>query len=342
MDTTYGSSTINKGITGTGIKIIALVTMLLDHIGAVILESYLNVNLPGFADSSGKIDASSMPPSVYGIYILDIVLRLIGRFAFPLFVFLIVEGFKHTGSVKKYALNMLIFAFISEIPFNLAHGGTIINLETQSVYVTLLLGLLCIWVIRELAENKKWSANISFLYYLASMVLGASLMWFFTLTEVYSYIMHLFFDDKMISTPTLFVMCLIAAFVALIVMLFLSKKLDADGKNRFTFTVFITVVFSIAAYVLKCDYSAYGILSIVIMYLLRSDRMKAFFFMVLLLSIYSVAEVSAFFMLIVINKYNGLRGMKINKYFFYAFYPVHLLILYLITYLLGFLSFSWM
>lgn len=71
-------------------------------------------------------------------------LTCIGRLAFPIFAFLIVEGYFHTSNLKKYMLRLLLFAFISEIPFNLLAGSRLFYPVHQNVLWTFLLGLLLI------------------------------------------------------------------------------------------------------------------------------------------------------------------------------------------------------
>lgn len=72
---------------------------------------------------------------------LRMLMHYIGRTAFPLFAFLITEGFTHTHDRKKYGINLFIFALISEIPWNLAHTGHLFYAR-QNVFFTLLLGYL--------------------------------------------------------------------------------------------------------------------------------------------------------------------------------------------------------
>ena len=115
-----------RGLSGTALKGIACVTMLIDHIGASCLEN-------GFL---------SAPAAPAGLAALDLVLRLIGRLAFPIFCFLLVEGFVHTHDVKKYIGRLLLFGIVSEVPFDLAFFRTPFALEHQNVYWTLALGVL--------------------------------------------------------------------------------------------------------------------------------------------------------------------------------------------------------
>lgn len=131
---------------GGTLKIIAIITMLADHIGALLF------------------------PQI-------ILFRIIGRIAFPIFCFLLVEGFMHTRDVKKYALRLLLFAFISEIPFDLAFGGgsTIgfipVNLYQQNVFFTLFLGLLALILITKYGYQR-----INIFFIILSCMLVASFL----------------------------------------------------------------------------------------------------------------------------------------------------------------------
>jgi len=65
----------------------------------------------------------------------------LGRIAFPIFAFMIVQGYFHTHSLKRYALRMLLYAVVSEIPFNLMAGGYYLYPFHQNVLWTFLMGL---------------------------------------------------------------------------------------------------------------------------------------------------------------------------------------------------------
>ena len=90
-----------KGISGSTLKMIAIVTMLIDHIGAAVLARLLMVNGLGELDQTNT-DAIMQWLSANGaLYWMYTVMRMIGRVAFPIFCFLLVEGFLHTHDVKK-------------------------------------------------------------------------------------------------------------------------------------------------------------------------------------------------------------------------------------------------
>lgn len=82
----------------------------------------------------------------------------IGRLAFPIFAFQITEGYLHTSSKKKYLQNMLLFAIISEIPYNLMMGGQIIGPFHQNVMFTFLIALLFLRLI-----DKVRATNLHFI-----------------------------------------------------------------------------------------------------------------------------------------------------------------------------------
>ena len=75
----------------------------------------------------------------------------IGRLAFPIFAFMTVEGYFHTKNLKKYVQRLLVFALLSEIPFNLMMGSRMFYPIHQNVLWTFLLGL---WMIHRIEKAK--------------------------------------------------------------------------------------------------------------------------------------------------------------------------------------------
>ena len=106
------------GITSYQLKWIAIVTMVIDHMGAI-------------------------------LYPTEMVFRYIGRISFPIFCFLLVEGFCHTHDIFGYMARLGAFALMSEIPYDLAFNGEVLEFTHQNVFFTLLLGVILMYVLEK-------------------------------------------------------------------------------------------------------------------------------------------------------------------------------------------------
>ncbi len=106
---------------GTALKLIAMVSMVFDHVGD-----------------------NFFPEQTW--------MRVIGRIALPIFAFCVAEGFCHTRDRKKYLRRMGLFALVSEIPFDLVTAGKLLEFGHQNIMLTFfwaILGLLCYEALRE-------------------------------------------------------------------------------------------------------------------------------------------------------------------------------------------------
>ena len=325
-----------KGIPGTTLKIIALAAMFIDHFAAIFINDYLmtvRIAPAGSLQEQAQWYAQN-DPKIAAISTLMGIMRLIGRFGFPLFAFLIVEGFQHTHSVKKYALNLAIFSVISELPFNLGFSSKLFCKDYQSVYFTLLFGLLCITCIHYLGETRKEDEKLRPLFFVAAF-LAIPLAIYMFITNCFIG-MLIFTLDWMTMTLIL----LAAGVVSLIVFLIVGKGWDTAKRNVFSSVVLPLTVFCALGDLFKTDYGAGGVLLIAVIYLFRKNKKKAFALGCTVLTLMTPVEAAAFLMLIPIGAYNGKRGMKLNKYVYYAFYPVHIGLIYLLTLLMGFTTFA--
>ncbi len=158
----------SKGIAGSTLKLIAIISMLIDHTGATIVERMLVTNPANF-DAMGELKLTP-------IVILYFAMRTIGRLAFPIFIYLMLEGFKYTRNRWRYLGRLAIFAIISEIPFDMAFNlkssqvleGKIIEFTYQNVFLTLAIGLLTIMLVEKIRElNKKNDSK--FLYFILEL-----------------------------------------------------------------------------------------------------------------------------------------------------------------------------
>lgn len=120
-------------VTGNVLKLIAMVTMLLDHVALGPLTNWILENRP------------SMSADTYGFYyVFYKILRGIGRMAFPIYCYLLVEGVAHTSNIRKYAFRVLTVALLAEIPFDYLFYGKLFYWYHNNVLWGLLLGLICL------------------------------------------------------------------------------------------------------------------------------------------------------------------------------------------------------
>lgn len=204
-----------------------------------------------------------------GPYESDITLyvigRVIGRIAFPLFAFLIVQGFLHTSNLKKYLLRLGIFALISEIPYDFAFWdfpNTTFLFYGQNIFFTLLLGLIAIALIEQIYQN---------------------------------------YQEKPLFMNVFIVAVIVAASLTL-----------------------ITIHGSYAV-------NGYGVLAIIGFYFGRYSKKATLLIFILITGFLGVGlQFMAILAVPFIYLYNGEKGPSC-KYAFYAFYPVHLVILRLLS-----------
>lgn len=197
------------------LKLIAIISMLIDHIGYLFFPQIL-------------------------------IYRIIGRIAYPIFGYYLVQGFIYTKNFKKYFTRLFLFAIISQYPFYL-----VFNTMKLNILFTLLFSLIILYTIKEK----------SYIY---------------------------------------------------------------------------TIFFLLLGMVIPLDYGIYGILTILIFYLLK-DKKKEFLlisqtmfniFSLIFLHILQIFSLLSWIIILYLpmDKFK----IKLNKYFFYIFYPLHLIILFLI------------
>ena len=151
--------------TSSQLKIIALITMFIDHFGLVIVYYALlrNAN-PLLVAHQGLL---------WDVYHL---MRAIGRTAFPIFLFILVRGFIYTHDRKAYTRRLFLFAVLSEVPFDLCVDQTMFSTAHQNVLWTLLFGFLMMWG-RDILSKQKLAEPVKCLLSLALIGAVALLCW---------------------------------------------------------------------------------------------------------------------------------------------------------------------
>lgn len=152
---------MKKGLSQEALKTIACLTMLIDHIGAVIVLVLC------------REMRSETLSEVYRL------MRLVGRMSFPIYCFLLAEGAARTRNPRGYGIRLAIGALLAELPYDLAFYGQL-NWGKQSVMVTLLLGF-CALSLMKRQEHILWKLAVAVPFALAAKYLhtdyGANGIW---------------------------------------------------------------------------------------------------------------------------------------------------------------------
>lgn len=242
-------------VTGTKLKIYACISMVLYSISVSVIQNGL-IKINQYSSQDELKSALAVNPDLMIISSWASILKILGGLSVPVFAFLLVEGFLKTGSFKRYFLTMLIFAVISEVPYDFAMYGKFFDLTMQNPLFTLTICLIMLYGLRMFDKGK-----------------GA---------------MHRFVQI-MIVLSTLLWVSLIRGDIGLC-------------------TVVLTAIY----------------------YLLREHKGTR----LLLGSMISIMYISGPLSVYPLFMYNGQRGWNKNKYLFYIFYPLHLLLLGVIAYFL--------
>ncbi|MCD8224994.1 MAG: conjugal transfer protein TraX [Clostridiales bacterium] len=221
------------GISGTALKRIALTAMLIDHVAVVLIGALLFGEMynPHMEEILGRATESGW----LGLYA---VMRLIGRISFPIYAFLLTEGFAHTRNMKNYLMRLLVFGCISEIPFDLAFFGSPCYWRSQNVYFTLALGVVAMACVKRFEKNYIVMTASVALCCAAAQLMGADYGAYGVLLVV---LLHSMRTDEHWQLPVGAVILLMeyTGILALIpIRMYNGSKGNAGGKRSYWFYAF--------------------------------------------------------------------------------------------------------
>ena len=306
---------LRGGIDAAMLKKIAIITMFIDHLTLTCLEIATNE------------EHTRIMYTFPGGKTLDQIGRGIGRFAFPVFCFLIVEGFIYTRDRWKYLIRLVIFAAIAHVPFNLMAFPYSEKRHTDTIF-TLAAGYVVIWGITQLSRflPEKYRP-VPF----AVRSRGNSAEKRGGAGPANAGAETAAGPEAAAGMETAAVAEAAAGPAEDALLLKLPAPLDNLAVRAVLFlapSAALTYGICRLAKWAGCDYSYGGVLCILILYLFYRARDFSLVAAWLWLTYYNNSELLALTGFSLIRCYNGKRG-KQNKYFFYIFYPGHLLLLYL-------------
>lgn len=183
-------------VTGTSLKIYGYVTLLCYSISMTVVQRGLIHT--GQYSTEALSQLLKDDPNIMLLSGWASVLQLLGGLAVPVFGFLLVEGFLHTGSFKRYLLRMLAFAAVSEIPYDFAMSGKVWDWGSQNTLFTLAVCLVMLYGLRLFSQKKGAVCRIAQLLIVVAAVFWSSVirsnfgLCMVLLTAVY----YLFYEKK--------------------------------------------------------------------------------------------------------------------------------------------------
>ena len=204
--------------------------MVIDHIGFGIWY-----RLPEF----GYLVPHTMDMETW--WAIYLIMRNIGRTAFPIFCFLLVEGFFHTSSYYKYALRLFIFALLSQLPFHYAFLGLIGGLN---IFFTLLIGLLAMWGMNEI--KIRWPKHFTYLSIWVIIILGACYV---------AYQLDTDYDYKGVLLIVVLFIFHKTRIIAMITSYFSFKAATYIGYSKMGFLKYLSMDYYFPGFILMCFYN---------------------------------------------------------------------------------------
>lgn len=158
-----------RGLNGNGLRTWGLLIVVLGIIG----RSLLQRRLLGIGTLSTMELFETMQGSdeVMIIATVALICQAIETCAVPIFAFLAVQGIERTSNFTQYLLRVAGLAILSEIPFNFAMSGTLIDLNSRNPVFGLVLALVLLFLCKTYAESNLKNNLIK------AVVLIAALLW---------------------------------------------------------------------------------------------------------------------------------------------------------------------
>ena len=292
-------------LNGAQLKYIAFGSMLIDHINKALIWP----NLEGGG----------------GLSLISSIFDVIGRIAFPLFSFFVVEGFFRTHDKKKYLINLIFFAFISEVPYDMFSSKVILEFRLNNVLFSLALSLITIWILDEFRKRyedklgKFWlliSIPLLIIMYFVSNIVSGDYDFHAIITAFVFYLLY----NRPVAGAVIAYLTIVKEVWSILE--FRKRYEDKLGKFWLLISIPLLIIMYFVSNIVSGDYDFHAIITAFVFYLLY-NRPVAGAVIAYLTIVKEVWSILGFGLTIL---YNGEKGRQ-NKIFNYLFYPVHLLIL---------------